>query len=366
MTPLERYQLDLESDEFIADAAQAEAVDYTQALFDALLQSQKKNNRLIARLKDTLLNSRKTPVKGLYFWGGVGRGKTYIVDAFYENLPLQKKMRSHFHRFMQMVHHELKQLNDVQDPLQIVADRFAEKAVVICLDEFHVSDITDAMLLGGLLQALFDRGVVLVTTSNEHPDQLYWDGLQRQRFLPVIELLKENTQIVNVDTGTDYRLRYLDKAEIFHQPLDEQAERMLMTNFEHIAPDKGEQNQRIEIEGRSIQTIRCADGVVWFEFDAICDGPRGPADYIEIGRLFQTVLIANVPQMDESQNDRAKRLITLVDEFYDRNVKLILTAATSIESLYRGKRLLKPFKRTVSRLIEMQSHDYLARQHLSE
>jgi len=366
MTPLERYQQDLNSSEFTLDEAQKIAVDNTQVLFDALVLQHKNKQRKIKRFAEKLLLRNQTDIKGLYFWGGVGRGKTYIVDVFFDCLPFYQKMRIHFHRFMQMVHNELRQLTQVQNPLEIVADNFAEKAIIICFDEFHVSDITDAMILGGLLKALFERGVILVATSNEHPDELYRDGLQRQRFLPVIELLKEKTQVINVDSGMDYRLRYLDKAEIYHCPLDGSAELMLTTNFEHIAPNHGNRGRTIEIEGRKIQTVRCGDGVVWFNFEDICDGPRGSADYIEIGRQFQTVLIANVPQMHEEQNDLAKRFQTLVDEFYDRNVKLILTAEVTPGLLYRGKRVEKSFRRTISRLVEMQSHNYLAKQHITD
>ncbi|MEX2353883.1 MAG: cell division protein ZapE, partial [Gammaproteobacteria bacterium] len=321
---------------------------------------------LYQRIKRKLSGKRGDGIRGIYLWGGVGRGKTWIIDAFFESLPLDKKLRIHFHRFMQRVHTELKQLKNVEDPLQLIADDFATQARVICFDEFHVTDITDAMLLSGLLRALFERGVVLVTTSNEHPDELYRDGLQRSRFLPAIELIKQHTEIINVDSGVDYRLRYLDTAEIYHYPLDESAEKMLTTNFEHIAPNPGRADRTIEIEKRKIQTVRCADGVVWFDFPAICDGPRGAADYIEIARQFQTVLIGNIPQLGEEQNDMARRFIILVDEFYDRNVKLIITAATAVNDLYQGSRHKAAFERTRSRLFEMQSHDYLARRHLPE
>lgn len=366
MTPLQRYQQDLDSAEFTVDPDQRNAVEKTQLLYEALIAVEDVPHNVFRRLISGLSGEQQKMIKGLYMWGGVGRGKTWIVDTFYDCLPFEEKMRMHFHRFMRMVHHDLKALEDVQDPLKIVARNIAQKVRVICFDEFHVSDITDAMLLGGLMQALFEQGVVLVTTSNEHPDKLYWDGLQRERFLPVIEILKQYTNIINVDAGVDYRLRYLDKAEIYHQPLDGRAQNMLLENFNHIAPDAGSEKLFIEIEARQIETVRCADGVVWFDFPAICDGPRGPADYIEIGRMFQTVLIANVPEMDENQNDLARRFMTLVDEFYDRSVKLILTAATTPERLYSGKRLAKSFQRTSSRLIEMQTHDYLARQHLSD
>lgn len=365
MTPLQRYQRDLDSGEFTPDPAQLNAVKQTQRLFDAL-ESSSQTTSLLERFQGFFLKEKSESIKGTYFWGGVGRGKTYIVDTFYDCLTFQEKRRIHFHRFMQMVHHELKQLQNVENPLQIVADKFAKDTRVLCFDEFHVSDITDAMLLGGLLKALFERGVVLVATSNEHPDKLYWDGLQRERFLPAIELLHKYTNVVNLDSGVDYRLRYLDKAEIYHFPLDHAAGQMLLTNFEHIASEHGRVNSTIEIEGRKINVVRFVDGVVWFDFYAICDGPRGPADYIEIGRQYQTVLIANVPQLGEAESDLARRFITLVDEFYDRNVKLIITAACSIEELYSGKRLEKPFERTISRLIEMQTHDYLARQHVCD
>ena len=365
-SPLQRYQQDLDSGNFTFDQSQRDAVEHTQALYEALVSDERASNNILNNLFSRFSGDPARRIKGLYFWGGVGRGKTWIIDTFYDCLPFEEKMRMHFNRFMRMVHRELKALADIQDPLTAVAKNISETARVICFDEFHVSDITDAMLLGGLFKALFEQGVTLVTTSNEHPDKLYWDGLQRERFLPAIALLHQYTRIINVDEGTDYRLRYLDKAEIYHHPLDERADVMLLENFQHIAPDAGNEKSTILIEHRQIETVQCADGVVWFDFPAICDGPRGPGDYIEIGRLYQTVLISRVPQMDESQNDLAKRFITLVDEFYDRNVKLILSAATTPENLYIGKRLARPFKRTISRLIEMQTHDYLARQHLSD
>ncbi len=365
-TPLERYQQGLRDGEIVADPAQQQAVQATQQLYDELLASDDSGTGIYARLRQYLPGGRRPGVRGLYFWGGVGRGKTRIVDAFFDSLPLDRKLRIHFHRFMQRVHHELKMLKNIENPLHKVADGFARQARVICFDEFHVSDITDAMLLSGLLEALYERGVTLVATSNQHPDNLYAGGLQRDRFLPAIELLKQHCQVINVDSGIDYRLRFLDSAEIFHYPLDERAGQVLETAFTHLAPDTGNTGAQIEIEGRNIQTVRCADGVVWFEFRAICDGPRGPADYIELARLFQTVLIANIPQLGEDQNDQARRLMTLVDEFYDRNVKLIMTAAVPVGVLYVGKRLASSFERTISRLVEMQSHEYLALRHEPE
>lgn len=363
MTPWERYQLDRRYEDFSADPAQQQAVGYTQALYELLLDGHENTSGLLSWVKKFFVRENKH-VKGLYFWGDVGRGKTYLVDAFYDCLPFPEKKRVHFHRFMQMIHHELKQVRERKNPLLLVADKIAATARVLCFDEMHVTDITDAMLLGGLLKALFERNVILVATSNDAPDHLYREGLQRERFLPAIELIKEHTHVVHVDSGTDYRLRFLEQAEIYHCPLDHQGEIMLHNNFTHLAPNAGRDQALLEIEGRSVQTVCCADGVVWFDFMHICDGPRGPADYIEIARQYQTVLLANIPRMDEGDNDRARRFMTLVDEFYDRNVKLIVTAAAGPEELYRGMRHARDFQRTMSRLMEMRSHAYLAKPHL--
>lgn len=365
MTPREHYQNSLRQHGFSADASQRAAVEHTQWLYDELLAWHADTGGLFEKIKRTFRRDNRDPVKGLYFWGGVGRGKTWIIDAFFESLPFAEKKRIHFHRFLQMIHHELKQLGQRENPLLLVADKLAADTRVLCFDEFHVTDITDAMLLGNLLKALFKRDVTLVATSNEAPDELYRGGLQRDRFLPAIQLIKDHTHVVNVDSGIDYRLRFLDQAEIYHYPLDDKADVMLAENFSHIAPDTGRERLVLEIEDRPVNTIRCADGVVWFDFIDICDGPRGPADYIEIARQFQTVLIANVPVLEEADNDRAKRFMTLVDEFYDRNVKLILSAAADPQYLYRGTKLAGMFQRTISRLQEMRTHDYLAKQHLS-
>ena len=363
-TPLDKYTSDLSHEEFTADPAQKIAVMHMQRLFEKLVEQPHESFNLLDCIKSIFSKSNQEKIKGLYFWGGVGRGKTYLVDSFYECLPFDNKMRLHFHRFMQNVHKELKTLDNVESPLKIIAERIADKTRIVCFDEFHVSDITDAMLLAGLFEALFERGVVLVTTSNQHPDQLYQGGLQRERFLPAIALIKQHTEVVNVDSGVDYRLQFLDHAEIYHSPLDETANAMLENDFKHISPDVGTQGELLEIEGRVIQTVRCGDGVAWFEFTALCDGPRGAADYIEIARQYQTVLLANIPIMDDMTNDMAKRFITMVDEFYDRNVKLIITAEAKPDSLYTGNRLAEAFKRTISRLEEMRTHDYLAKEHI--
>ncbi|MCV2883643.1 cell division protein ZapE [Aestuariibacter sp. AA17] len=364
MTPWQKYQQDLQSPEFKYDEAQERAVKELQRLYDELTQPQKKATWRV-RLAERFGKGMKRPgIQGIYFWGGVGRGKTYLVDTFYDCLPFDNKLRIHFHRFMHKVHAELKALPGEQDPLKIVAKRFAKEAKVICFDEFFVSDITDAMILGTLMQELFAQGIVLVATSNIVPQELYRNGLQRARFLPAIELIEQNTRIVNVDSGIDYRLRTLKQAEIYHYPLDKTASENLHMYFKQLAPEEGTLNQEIDIENRKINTIRNADGVVMFEFRELCDGPRSQTDYMEISRLYHSVLLANVEQMGQTTDDIARRFIAMVDEFYERNVKLIISAEAPLEEIYTEGQLSFEFKRCLSRLKEMQSHEYLATEHL--
>lgn len=361
-TPVQRYQSDIEKNRIIPDSAQREVVNHTQALYDELLNAVSGSS--IRRILNRYFARRAQTVKGLYLWGGVGSGKTYIVDMLFGCLPVDTKLRVHFHRYMQWVHTELKQLADVEAPLRLIANKLARNTTVICFDEFHVSDITDAMLLSGLFHELFMRGVTLVATSNEHPDRLYWGGLQRERFLPAIELIKRHTRVVNLDTGVDYRLRYLDQARTYHYPLNQASRDKLAEGFAKIAMDSTGTNTLVEIAGREIMVKRLASSVVWFDFHEICGGPRGAADYMEIARQFQTVFIEGITQMDDLDNDLARRFITMVDEFYDRNVKLVVSAETAARDLYTGRRLVRHYKRTASRLIEMQSHDYLGKAHL--
>lgn len=364
MTPLERYQKDLERDDFSYDEAQEAAVKHLERLYHELvLRYEMRPRTWISLLNPRQRAKQNVPVNGLYFWGGVGRGKTYLVDTFFESLPFRRKMRVHFHRFMQRVHRELRQLQGEKNPLDIVGERIASEARVLCFDEFFVSDITDAMILAELLEQLFNRGVTLVATSNIIPGRLYENGLQRARFLPAIDLLKRYTEVVNVDSGIDYRLRALKQAEIFHYPLDEEADVSMRTSFESLAPEPGQSDVNIEIEGRGIPARKVADDVLWCDFRALCDGPRSQNDYIELARIYHAVLISDVPVMSGASDDMARRFINLVDEFYDRNVKLILSAAADINGLYTGSNLKFEFERTKSRLIEMQSHEYLARAH---
>ncbi len=365
LSPIARYQKDLERPDFLPDSAQQMAVEKLQALYEALIEREQKKPSWFASIKSKISSAPVEPVKGLYFWGGVGRGKTYLMDNFYESLPFEKKMRAHFYRFMKRVHEELKSLDNETDPLEIVAERIAGEARVICFDEFFVSDITDAMILATLLEALFRRGVSLVTTSNIVPDGLYKDGLQRARFLPAIALLNRHTEVVNVDGGTDYRLRSLEQAELYHYPLDDEADKSLYKSFYSLVPDKEEITQAIdlEVEGRHIRCRYHAEDVVWFDFTAICDGPRSQNDYIELAREYHAVILSNIPELAADKEDQARRLINLVDEFYDRSVKLIISAEKPLSEIYSGVRLRFEIERTVSRLLEMQSHEYLSRPH---
>ncbi|MCG8516489.1 cell division protein ZapE [Marinobacter sp. CA1] len=363
MTPWERYQNDLTRPDFHPDAAQEDAVRRLQALYDKLVDAEEQRNSAMAKLRRKLRGGRQEPVQGLYFWGGVGRGKTYLMDTFFEALPFERKMRVHFHRFMQRVHNELKTLKGEKNPLELVARRFADETCVICFDEFFVSDIGDAMILATLMDGLFSRGVTLVCTSNIVPDGLYKDGLQRARFLPAIELVKRHTDVVNVDGGVDYRLRTLEQAELYHSPLGELAEASLARSYEALALDAASHTLELEVNGRKIQARRHADDVVWFEFNELCDGPRSQNDYIELAREFHAIIVSNVPVLGGDKDDQARRFINMIDEFYDRNVKVIISAEAPITELYAGGRLSFEIERTESRLLEMQSREYLEAPH---
>ncbi len=358
--PLARYEAELAAGDLSRDPAQAEAAALLDDLAHRLTAAERRPKGLLDRLRRRPV----VPETGLYLWGDTGRGKTWLMDLFYQGLPFAEKKRQHFHRFMAHVHDELKQLGRVADPLRAVATRLADRTRVVCFDEFYVSDIADAMILGGLLDAMFERGVTLVATSNIPPDDLYADGLQRARFLPAIHQIKTHTRVHEMNGPVDYRLRSLEQAAVYYHPADPAADRALADCFARLSPAACLRDEPLEILGRVIPTRRRADGVVWFDFTAICEGPRSQADYIEVARAFHTVLVSSVPRLDDSLSNAARRFIALVDEFYDRNVKLVVSAAVGIPELYTGRRLRFEFRRTRSRLEEMQSHDYLARPHL--
>ncbi|MGY2575824.1 cell division protein ZapE [Vibrio sp. C8] len=367
MTPKQRYEQDLKRSDFQQDEAQAMAVNALDNLYHQLIDYLNTPVVKPSRWQKLLGKKEEKPElpKGLYFWGGVGRGKTYLMDTFFDALPIDKKMRVHFHRFMYRVHDELKLLEHVSDPLELIADKFSKEAVIICFDEFFVSDITDAMILGTLFQALFQRGVVLVATSNIPPHDLYRNGLQRARFLPAIALIEKYCHILNVDSGVDYRLRTLQQAEIYHYPLDAKASENLNKYYEQLVGSEKPKQHQIEINHRTIDVIEANDGLLYASFEQLCQTARSQNDYIELSKLYHTVLLAEVKQMDRTIEDAARRFIALVDEFYERNVKLIVSAEVPLEQLYTQGQLEFEFKRCQSRLIEMQSHDYLAQEHLA-
>ena len=358
----EAYKDQLQREEHVEDPAQLTIIARLEDLGARLHAAH--SNRGWRYWLDRLRGVRNGE-RGLYIWGGVGRGKTFLMDLFYDALEIEAKKRIHFHRMMRDVHERLNDLNGVEDPLDNIAEHIARNTCVLCFDEFYVSDIGDAMILGRLLDGLFRRGVTLVATSNIRPDQLYRDGLQRERFLPAIALLETHTEIVEMDSGVDYRLRLLQKAGTFLCPHDTDAERRLLTFFEESASSHIQVECDLDINGRDIRAFRCAKGVAWFDFENLCDGPRSQSDYIELARWYPAVIVSGVPRFDETLEDQARRFVALVDEFYDRRVKLILSADVPVHALYAGRRLAGVFERTISRLVEMQSTDYLALPHLA-
>ncbi len=361
MSPLQRYERQLAEPDFSDDPAQRRVVELLDDLYQRLHRQPSPGG--LQGLLRRMRGRGPELVQGLYIWGGVGRGKTLLMDMFYECLPEDMRLRMHFHRFMQRVHADLGAYAGRSDPLQSVAEDFATDARVLCFDEFFVSDIGDAMILAELLKGLFERGVTLVATSNVAPDRLYENGLQRRRFLPAIDLLQRHTDVHHVDAGIDYRLRVLERAEIYHAPLDEAAEESLERSFVALSPEEPHEDVVIQILGRPLIARALADDVVWFDFEELCEGPRSQNDYIELARIYHAVLISAVPQLTADREDAARRFISLVDEFYDRNVKLILSAEVEVDTLYCGERLRFEFERTRSRLLEMRSHQYLARSH---
>lgn len=367
LSPLAKYKQDLQRDDFQYDAAQEQAVNHLQRLYDELLTQPiavSGFKKVLNRWQKIYKKQKNNSIKGLYFWGGVGRGKTYLVDTFFDSLPFEEKMRVHFHRFMHRIHEELKQYAGESDPLPKIAAKIAKETRIICFDEFFVSDITDAMILGTLFEHLFSHGIILVATSNIIPDRLYWNGLQRVRFLPAIALINQHTEVVNVDSGVDYRLRTLQQAEIYHHPLDQQAQHNLAKYFDQLTSEPAQQQIEIEINHRQLACVQQADGVAQFEFSVLCESARSQTDYMELSRYYHTVLLQNIKQMGNNDNDTARRFIALIDEFYERHVKLIMSAEVAPDQLYIGEQLSFEFKRCLSRIQEMQSTDYLALEHL--
>jgi len=355
--PLSIYQSRIDSGDFNPDPAQLPAIRLLDTLWHELHLPMKPS--FWQRIGVT--TSHRT--KGIYMWGGVGRGKTWLMDLFFDSIPFPQKQRIHFHRFMARVHEGLRLHEASQDPLKEIAKDWGQRLRLLCFDEFYVSDIADAMLLAGLLEALLDRGVVLVATSNIHPDHLYRDGLQRSRFLPAIELIKAHCRVVKIDGDIDYRLRILKRSGIYQFPLSPQVEIAMQECFISMAAGC-ELKPELQINTRTFHARMRGDGIIWFEFGELCEKPRSTLDYIEMSRSFNTVLLSGLPVLTELNADAVRRFINLVDEFYDRNVKLLISAAAPIEEIYTGERLEFEFQRTISRIKEMQSHRYLAKAHL--
>ena len=355
---LQRYRDDLQHGRRRPDAAQEKAVQALSLLQRELL-GQTRDRSWLSRL----LGGKSAPVRGLYMWGGVGRGKTYLMDLFFDSLPFAEKQRLHFHRFMHWLHAELKRRKGAANPLSAIGAELAGNTRVLCFDEFFVTDIGDAMLLAGLLEAMFANGMTLVATSNIPPQKLYENGLARDNFLPAIALLEQHCTVLNVDGGTDYRLRDLQQHGVYLSPDDATAEQVLSQRFASLCGHE-HQTEPLTVNDRAIHVRRWGDGVAWFDFAALCESARAQADYIELARIFPNVLVSGVPQLDGSRDDAARRFISLVDEFYERKVKLTLAVAVPLAELYRGERLAFPFERTRSRLQEMQTAAYLGAAHL--
>ncbi|MFZ6774220.1 cell division protein ZapE [Undibacterium sp. SXout7W] len=353
MNVLEYYQVALSQRGFQADDAQKRAVDRLQQAYDDwLLYKGKRANKL------TRLITRPEVPRGVYMWGGVGRGKSFLMDSFYSVVPVVRKTRLHFHEFMRGVHRQLDELKGIPDPLNEVAKRVAKKYRLICFDEFHVSDVADAMLLYNLLNALFNNGVSFVMTSNYEPDTLYPDGLHRDRMLPTIALIKEKLDVLNVDSGNDYRKRALEQVQAYLTPLNAATDKALRDTFLRIA-ETGDEDAHVDIEGRKLKSLRRAGSLIWFDFATLCGGPRSQNDYLEIASRFHTVILSSIPRMSAGMSSEARRFTWLIDVFYDNKVKLIMSAEVEPEQLYTSGTLSNEFHRTVSRIIEMQSKEYM-------
>ncbi len=353
MNVQEFYQQALTQRDFKADAAQQRAVDRLQACYDEWMAYKALRSNSFKRLIN-----RPTPPKGVYMWGGVGRGKSFLMDSFYSVIPLVRKTRLHFHEFMRDIHRQLDELRGVADPLQEVARRVAKKYRLICFDEFHISDVADAMIMYNLLSALFDNGVSFIMTSNYEPSTLYPDGLHRDRILPTIALLKDKLDVLNVDAGVDYRGRALEQVDSYYTPLNAATDEALRNAYARIA-ETADENPVVSIENREIRALRRAGSIIWFDFATLCGGPRSQNDYLEIASRFHTVILSGIPMMSAAMSSEARRFTWLIDVFYDQKVKLLMSAEVEPEELYTAGTLSNEFHRTVSRIVEMQSREYM-------
>jgi cell division protein ZapE len=357
MSLIDLYEARLAAEDLKSDPEQLRALEALQRVSDEVSVPRPSGWR-------SWFERAAPPTRGLYLWGGVGRGKTWLMDLFHDNLDGVEKARFHFHRFMQLVHSELGSIKGKSNPLEIIAARMARDWRLLCLDEFNVVDIGDAVILAGLLRSLFDEGVVLVTTSNVEPDDLYKAGIQRASFLPAIDLLNRRTQVLELGGDRDYRKMILEQAQVYHSPLGEATDALLLDEFKRLANTELEPAGDLLINNRVMPFRYRAEDIVWFDFEALCGPPRSQNDYIELARTHQTVFISDIPVMGGSRDDRTRRFIFLIDEFYDRRVKLVVSAEAPVQRLYIGERLAFEFQRTISRLTEMQTPAFLGRAHL--
>jgi cell division protein ZapE len=350
----ELYEQSLAERGYKADDAQRQGIA-------ALQRCQNEWENYKAQRSNALTKMLRYPnlPKGVYMYGGVGRGKSFIMDCFYQAVPLQRKTRLHFHEFMREVHRQLHELKGVSDPLEVLAKRMSRKHRLICFDEFHVADVTDAMILYRLLDAMFRNRMSIITTSNFHPDGLYPNGLHRDRILPAIELLKSQLEVVNVDSGNDYRRRTLELANLYLTPLNEDTGKEMGAIFDKLA-ETADEDPNLNIEHRILKARRRAGGVVWFDFQTLCGGPRSQNDYLELASRFHTVMLSDVPHMPVRMASEARRFTWLIDVMYDRKCKLVISAEVPPEQLYTEGPMSHEFPRTVSRLNEMQSKEYLS------
>ena len=364
LSPSSNYRSRIDSGDLKYDPSQQSAIEYLDHIHN-VVSFKARSRSWISNWIQYFTRPGPEPATGCYLWGGVGTGKTLLMDIFYNSLAPGIGQRTHFHRFMRSIHEKKNRIRDQQDPLGIIGREIALETRVLCLDEFTVSDITDAMIMSSLLQHLFLNGVILVTTSNTPVADLYRDGLQRSRFLPAIELLQKYTRSVNVDGGNDYRMAYLGNNEIFHVPSDPASEQKLAEAFIGLSGSHEIAANNITINDREIRVRAQESGIVWFDFAEICQGHRSNSDYIEIARQYHSILVSAIPTLDSAMDDAARRFIELVDELYDRNVNLLASSQQRPHDIYSGNRLKDPFQRTASRLVEMSSLDYLSRPHLS-
>lgn len=353
MTPQEIYDDKVKNKSIVTDSAQLVVISYLNDIHDHLVAEYKSRNGMLSWLR------KPGRVRGIYLWGGVGIGKTMMMDCFYQSIPFENKLRMHFHPFMRMIHRELKRHQGEKNPLSIIAADLAKKYILVCFDEFFVTDITDAMLLARLFEALFVRGVTLVATSNVMPDELYKRGLQRDQFIPAIELIKQHTLVCHIPATQDYRLRHLSHAGVFFVPNDPEATKEMQRSFEIISDGDEIQTDSIELCGREVSVVKKTGRAVWFDFRVLCSPPRSQNDYLEIAERYSTVFMSDVTSIPAEANDRITLFIKLIDILYDNHVRLVMSSEVPIDELYTHGRMLFEYTRACSRLFEMQSEDYL-------